>query len=321
MLAGPLDHPRWQRKHGSEPIPNRQLPSLFEHGGEPMELLWRHPSYLTLLHEQSLIRFDDFLKLSQGVVVRRRQNGSRSVTRLRLGPLTAYLKREFRIAVKEKFRNWWDGFGPVGKSLREWRMLRRAQAAGFLVPTVLACGQRGSQGFLLTAELQDCVPLDKYAIGASHEEWCSVLRRLASWLAKFHGTGLAHPDLYAWHIYVRLTDQEIGVLDLARSWRDKFIPWPERIRELAKLASTLPEERFTEQDLQNFILNYAGNPDNGLPERSCSVCSFAWHAVQRRVEHFRQTTLHKRRWQDSGQDQAFTNSSGASHDEEPMLFT
>jgi hypothetical protein len=267
-----------------------------------MELLWRHPGYLTLLQEQNLLRFDDFLKVSQGVVVRRRQDGSRSVTRLRLGPLTAYLKREFRIAAKEKFRNWWDGFGPVGKSVREWRMLRRAQAAGFLVPTVLACGQRGSQGFLLTAELQDCVPLDKYAIGASIEEWQGVLKRLASWLAKFHGAGLAQPDLYAWHIYVRVTDQEIGVLDLARSWQDKFVPWPERIRELAKLASTLPEERLTEQDAQDFVLNYVCNPDNGLPERSWSVCSFAWNAVRRRVEHLRQTSFTEQRSQENEPD-------------------
>ncbi len=268
-----------------------------------MELLWRHPGYLHLLQEQNLIRCDDFLKVSQGVVVRRRQNGSRSVTRLRLGQLTVYLKREFRIAAKEKFRNWWDGFGPVGKSLREWRMLRRAQAAGFLVPTVLACGQRGSQGFLLTAELQDCVPLDKYAIGASDGEWCSVLTRLVSWLAKFHGAGLAHPDLYAWHIYVRVTDLEIGVLDLARSWQDKFVPWPERIRELAKLVSTLPEQRFTEQDLQNFVLSYVSSPDNGLPERGWSVFSFAWNAVRRRVEHLRQTAFAQQRLQEgeSGQ--------------------
>jgi hypothetical protein len=272
-----------------------------------MELLWRHPGYLTLLQEQNLLRFDDFLKVSQGVVVRRRQNGSRSVTRLRLGPLTAYLKREFRIAAKEKFRNWWDGFGPVGKSVREWRMLRRAQAAGFLVPTVLACGQRGSQGFLLTAELQDCVPLDKYAIGASTEEWQGLLKRLASWLAKFHGAGLAHPDLYAWHIYVRVTDQEIGVLDLARSWQDKFVPWPERIRELAKLASSLPQGQARAGEFREFLETYLGRLTAGQLrgdrlQPTGARCLPLWKAVRREAERCRETVVRKRRWQVALQD-------------------
>jgi len=271
-----------------------------------MEIFWRHADYASWMQEHGLVRFEDFMGLNQGVVVRRRQNGSRSVTCLRIGSVTAYLKREFRIAYKEKFRNWWDGFGAVGKSLREWRMLRRVRQAGFLAPLPLACGQRGSQAFLLTAELEDCLPLAKYLQGASPRELHRLTARLGCWLARFHAAGLAHPDLYSWHIHVRVTDQEIAVLDLARAWQGESIPWRERIRELAVLALSLPAEQWLDRDCRDFLQHYlltVGHSPLDLPHSPFATrysavavpCLWLWQAVRREVEYFQSTVVKK--WQ------------------------
>lgn len=270
-----------------------------------MELLWRHADYTSWMQEHGLVRFEDFMGLNQGVVVRRRQNGSRSVTRLRIGSVTTYLKREFRIAHKEKFRNWWDGFGAVGKSLREWRMLHRVRQAGFLTPLPLACGQRGSQAFLLTAELEDCLPLDKYMQGASARELQCLAVRLACWLARFHAAGLANPDLYSWHIHVRVTDQEIAVLDLARAWQGESIPWRERIRELAVLALSLPAELRLARDCPEFLQHYLLVADlSPLPAPHSPFATryspfavhrrWLWRAVRREMGYFHSTMVKKR---------------------------
>ncbi|MCS7168687.1 MAG: lipopolysaccharide kinase InaA family protein [Gemmatales bacterium] len=207
-----------------------------------MELLWLDPNYAALLYESGLRQFEDFMNAHRARVIRRRQNGTRSVALLRIGPLTTYLKREHRIAYKERFRNWWDGYGAVGKSLREWRLLRKALQAGFCVPRPLACGQQGRRAFLLTLELEDFVPLDKYLAGASAKELKLLSSRLPRWLARWHAAGFMHPDLYAWHVFIRVTDQEIAVLDLARADQVEEVPWPERWRELALLGVSLREQ-------------------------------------------------------------------------------
>lgn len=204
-----------------------------------MELLWFEPHYAEILHKEGLVQLDDFLHCSRAREFRIHRTGARSVALLRVGPITAYLKREFRISYKEKFRNWWDRFGKVGKSVREWKMLQRAQQAGFVVPLPLACGQRGHSAFLLTAELVDFIPLDKYVAGASERELRLLQKHLPQWLACWHDSGFIHPDLYAWHVFVRVTDQQLAVLDLARAAHAKHVSWRERCYELALLGASL----------------------------------------------------------------------------------
>lgn len=205
-----------------------------------MAVFWMDPNYESLFHDYSLVRYEDFLLCKKARVFRRHTKSGRSVAVLRIGRFTAYLKREYRISYKEKLRNWWDGFGAVGKSLREWQMFGQARQAGFVVPEPLACGQDARTAFLLTAELEDFVPLDDYVQVASERELTSLMRRLARWLARWHVAGFAHPDLYAWHVFVRVSDQRLAVLDLARGNRLDSVPWPERLRELAWLGATLP---------------------------------------------------------------------------------
>ncbi|MCS7016878.1 MAG: lipopolysaccharide kinase InaA family protein [Gemmatales bacterium] len=251
-----------------------------------MELLWLDPNYASILYEAGLRQFEDFMTCSRARVIRRRHNGTRSVALFSLGNLTAYLKREHRVAYKERLRNWWDGYGAVGKSLREWRMLRNVRRAGFAAPTPLACGQQGRRAFLLTLEMEDFVPLDKYVAGATPQELNLLSYRLPHWLARWHAAGFVHPDLYAWHIFVRVTDQEIAVLDLARADQVEEVPWPERWRELALLGVSLREQEelvaYWEQILDSYL-----NAVSALEARLVlEPRSLAKGAVYRRMERW-----------------------------------
>jgi tRNA A-37 threonylcarbamoyl transferase component Bud32 len=249
-----------------------------------MELFWTDPNYTAWLTAHGLRQFDDFLNCSQARVIRYRQNGSRSVAVVSLGTITAYLKREFRIAYKEKLRNWWDGFGAVGKALREWRVLRRARRAGFITPQPIACGQRGRQAFLMTAELVDFVPLDKYLAGVSDEEAKRLSYRLAEWLARWHAAGFMHPDLYAWHIFVRVTDQQLAVLDLARAGWLSDVPWPERWRELALLGASLRTGEINPWDWEEFVDTYLNAVEEWEPNNTVEPRGIIKDVVSRRME-------------------------------------
>src|SRR3954467_8971569 len=86
----------------------------------------------------------DFLALP-GVVVS--GHVGRNVSRVDLGGTTAYLKREHRVRVRDRFRSWLDGFGWSSISAREAAVLCRLDEHGLPGPKGLAYGEADGQAF------------------------------------------------------------------------------------------------------------------------------------------------------------------------------
>src|SRR5689334_6914108 len=84
--------------------------------------LWVRPDCRDRFDALGLRTARDFLDLP-GVVVS--GHVGRNVSRVDLGGTTAYLKREHRVRLRDRFRSWRDGFGCASISAREAAVLRR----------------------------------------------------------------------------------------------------------------------------------------------------------------------------------------------------
>src|SRR5215471_6840019 len=83
---------------------------------------WVSPDHRDWLESLGLRAASDFLALP-GIVVS--GHVGRNVSRVDLGDMTAYLKREHRIRLRDRFRSWQDGFGWASLSAREAAVLGR----------------------------------------------------------------------------------------------------------------------------------------------------------------------------------------------------
>lgn len=90
-----------------------------------------------------------------------------------------------------------------------------------------------------------------------------TVRRLARFVAAFHGTGVCHRDLYLCHIFVDLDTSgrrppAFALIDLARTHR----PWWRRMRwiikDLAQLDASARRIRASRADRYRFLLTYLG---------------------------------------------------------------
>jgi tRNA A-37 threonylcarbamoyl transferase component Bud32 len=173
----------------------------------------------------------------------------RNVSRVTLGAgpeaVTAFLKREHRIRLKQRLLNVFSGFGPVSLSQRETDMLENLRRAGIGCPDWIAVGADGQgRAFLLVEELSGCVDLRRYLAdwtGSALERRRFVLH-LGDTLGRMHNAGFAHRDLYAKHILVHPEDQSVHILDWQRSPRPHRLSLRERWNDLAALDVTLAEE-------------------------------------------------------------------------------
>ncbi|MBI4566795.1 MAG: hypothetical protein HY719_00195 [Planctomycetes bacterium] len=140
---------------------------------------------------------------------------------------------------------WWLTAWP-GRPLVERRMnaaaeeiekLTAFEAAGFCGPALVAAGWLNlwrEPSFLVTRDLAEAgfAPL-MVALRAPRlaGERAAALARLGQWVAALHGAGLAHRDLYAWHVFADAGCARFAAIDLLRLAR------PSSPRALARLAA------------------------------------------------------------------------------------
>jgi tRNA A-37 threonylcarbamoyl transferase component Bud32 len=212
-----------------------------------------NPRYQGFLEEQGLVHADEFLALSGHVV---RSHADRQVVRVRLGngaaAFTAFLKREDRVAWKDRLANACSGFGFVSKSYREAGLLRSLQRAGVGCPEMVAAGEDADgHAFVLVRELdgaRDLVSLLQERRDATPQERRRFARVLGEALAHLHDTGFEHPDLTANHVLVDATGETVRFLDWQHSRRRRHVSWSRRWRDLAALHATLTGELATPRE-------------------------------------------------------------------------
>ncbi len=210
-----------------------------------------NPAHAALLQRAGLREARDFLALRQEIVS---GHPDRQVSRVDLGGMTAYLKREHRVPWRERLRNLWAGFGLSSKSWREAQVLR---SRFDLCPDWIAAGELADgQAFLLVRAVDRGTPLPRL-LESLRDDPCRrrrLARALGGALGRLHASGTIHGDLYAHHVLIAPDTLQPIFLDWQRATRKSNSSW----RDLATLAATLSLDAMTRTDLMVFVRAYRG---------------------------------------------------------------
>ncbi len=188
----------------------------------------------------------------------------RHVGRLVLGEgaeqRTVYLKREHGVRWLTRFLNFLSGFGWVSRPVREAQVLEASERDGLPGPRWLATGEdsRG-RAFVMIEEVPGAsslmTALQARPAGPARRQLAS---RLGATLARLHEAGFFHRDLYAKHVLVSEPEGELCLLDWQRAWRGAWINHAGRIRDLACLHATLPDDLAGPRDRLACLRAYLG---------------------------------------------------------------
>lgn len=99
-----------------------------------------------------------------------------------------------------------------------------------------------------------------------------LLKEIASLARKMHKNGFNHRDFNATHVLLHYDNESdvpnIALFDLQRVERSRFFKFRWKIKSLARLNYTLPDDIFSAEDKLNIFLSYKGkkrlNPKDSL---------------------------------------------------------
>lgn len=209
---------------------------------------WVRPDRREWLDGLSLRSARDFLALP-GVVVS--GHVGRNVSRVELDGTTVYLKREHVVRLRDRYRSWRDGFGLASMSAREAAVLDHLERHRLPGPRCLAFGEADRQGFLLVEaaegakELRALIPFPD-----------ELADRIGRTIARIHAAGLDQPDLFAKHVLVRPDDLAVTILDWQRAIVRRPVPWSNRVRALAALHATCPDDLIPDSTWAHLLTAY-----------------------------------------------------------------
>jgi tRNA A-37 threonylcarbamoyl transferase component Bud32 len=228
-----------------------------------MAVLVTNPEAEALLGELGLTTPEAFLRWPGVIYTGHPDRHVRHVTlNTADGSLSAFLKCELRVRWRDRFVNSWQGFGPVSKALREWHTLRQVRERGFGCPEALAAGEWAGQAFLLVCQVEGVEDLRAYlAAHPALQERTELACALGRELARLHGAGISHGDLYSKHVLVKpptaTKETAFVLLDWQRSCRAESLAWSARRRDLATLLATLVDDLFPAACRRAFVGAYA----------------------------------------------------------------
>lgn len=168
----------------------------------------------------------------------------RHVARVVLPCGAFYLKRQHAVTWRERLRNRLAGFGWSSRCGREAELLKQLAAEGLPTPRWAAFGEDGrGRAFLLVEEV---TATDLHRVLSdtvlSPETRVRLAGRLGGLVARLHAAGFATPDLTAKHVLVAADSGDLTLLDWQSARRVKSVPAAERIRSLAALHASIPNE-------------------------------------------------------------------------------
>jgi tRNA A-37 threonylcarbamoyl transferase component Bud32 len=232
-----------------------------------------NPRYRELVERYGLFSPEDFLDLPAEIIS---GHPGRHVRRVRLDAgvdrFGAFLKREHRVAWKDRVLNALAGYGFISKSHREMLTLRELARSPIHYPDWVAVGEdRRGRAFLLVREIADGQDLglflrERESTQAGYR--LPFARTLGEALAQLHDAGLVHGDLYAKHVLVRSTDSAIFFLDWQRSQRHRSLSWQRRCHDLAALNATLADSLASFRERLACLRSYLRTSRGLAPRRS-----------------------------------------------------
>jgi hypothetical protein len=223
-----------------------------------------HPGHRDWLESLNLTDAEAFLALPGPVIS---GHPDRHVRRVQLGSVTAYLKCEHRVPLRDRLRHLLAGFGRVSKSLRERQTLADLEAAGLPAPPWLAAGEDAhGRAFLLIGEVTGAVDLRPHLAGMLHRpagERRRFARELGEQLARLHDAGFDQPELSAKHVLVTPGLPRFTVIDWQNSGRRGRVGWHQRVRALAMLDATVADELASQRDRLRVLRAYCRALERG----------------------------------------------------------
>jgi tRNA A-37 threonylcarbamoyl transferase component Bud32 len=202
-----------------------------------LELL---PPFASLFRRHDWPSTTSFLAWT-GILVNRHRH--RQVEQVTHEGRSFFLKKQYRVTWRERFRNAWKGFGWCASAVREAKLLQAARAAGISCPDVAAFGADQRHAFVLLTEATGMAELREVLHQCRRD---ADRRRLALALAReiahLHDAGFDHPDLFAKHILVASDggSYRVCLLDWQRG-ACRTMSWRQRSRAWAVLDATLHE--------------------------------------------------------------------------------
>ncbi|MCK4660363.1 MAG: hypothetical protein KAV82_12645 [Phycisphaerae bacterium] len=137
--------------------------------------------------------------------------------------VTVYVKRFHNVPLSQQIRRWWSGDPGHATAWAEWAWLWELGRAGISAAEPIAYGEEMTGWW----EHRSAVVMGAVG-GVSLERWCTehdepfpeaLPDALAELVARFHGLGIAHRDLYLSHIFGERLDTatpQLSIIDLQR---------------------------------------------------------------------------------------------------------
>lgn len=232
-----------------------------------------------LLKSFGLKSFHDFFEVKGEIVD---VNPRSRVIKALLGPHKGifYLKLH-KDYVKSSLKTF---FRPIPMVMRELENLMHYARLGYDHLEPVAWGWRpqkgGGDSFLLVSNLEGFTPLSKMlserALDSDPTKRSEIRKTVAELLSRMHRAGLAHVDLFSWHIFLKRTEKGFIAqpIDLERTRVRTFWPWSslrfrrKKASDLAALHLTVlfPDVGYGER--LNFFLQYSGHRRLDRKDRS-----------------------------------------------------
>lgn len=194
---------------------------------------------------------------------------------------TLYLKRYARTPLRSQWDRCWRQSPRL--STAAWEYLQAEQLHWTHVPAARAVAyaqrMRGpleqSSVVLLESAAGDGLDRAWQRLSGLGSGWTDgpgrheVARRLARFIAAFHGTGLCHRDLYLCHVFADFEDggarpPRFALIDLARAHRPRWFRTRWVVKDLAQLDASARQVGASRSDRLRFLYAYL-NLQSGAP--------------------------------------------------------
>jgi len=232
--------------------------------------VWAFGGWQGFLRSQGLNEMDDFIALRGEVVDRNRKS---LVHKISLGsPAETFYLKKHRGYMK---RSWKRFFRSRIMVERELSNLMHYARAGFDALEPVAWGRRprkkGGESFFLLANLAGFKSLQAWlsdeTFAADRMRRKALGEAVTRMLKGMHEAGLAHVDLFSWHIFLKYQDDTFHAvpIDLERSAVKALWPWSSKkmmrkqANDLAALHLTVPWPQVGFGERMRFFLNYRGH--------------------------------------------------------------
>ena len=220
------------------------------------------------VRQVGLDTLDGAMAYSGGEAMEKPGLGSRRRTRVELTDSrqrrqTFYLKRYGPSGLLGTLRGWFQTRKWASPAGREAENVRRCRAADVKTMEVLAWGQKGATGpsyIVVTSVPGDALErIGQWLLDERPSLILQMTDRLAEMARRLHEAGLFHRDFYASHVFCNESenDVELHLIDLARVTRPMLRRRRWRVKDLAQIKYSMPEDWVT-QFWPRFLAGYCG---------------------------------------------------------------